>query len=86
MHDNDDGVRWLMARTGTRRIDPVAASRGRLQFTGEYWQGRVIGECWGPIETARYFTTEERDMNPHWPAGHGGEWVAVLVNVPAVTE
>lgn len=85
MHDNDDGVRWLMARTGTRRVDPVAASRGRLRFTGEYWQGRA-SESWGPIETARYYTTAQRDMNPEWPARCGGEWIAVLVNVPAVTE
>lgn len=77
MTEQDDGVRYLMARKGTRR---AINDRGRLFFTGEYWQGRADAS-WGPLATARYYTRDEYQLNPHWPDRCGGEWVEVLVNV-----
>lgn len=72
----DDGVRWLLVRSGTRRIDREAAARGRFQWTGDYWQP---GGGWGPIETARYFSTGDRDVVA--ARGDAVEWVSVFVNV-----
>lgn len=88
----DDGQRWLAVRPGTRRIDRDAAARGRIRWTGDYWQDvQLVGypgpiaEMWGPIETARYFTTAERDVavlcGSRWPVV---EWVSVFVNVDPV--
>lgn len=71
----DDGVRWLLVRSGTRRIDRAAAARGRFQWTGDYWQTTT---WWGPVETARYFTTTDRETLGDPP---GTEWVQVFVNV-----
>lgn len=71
------GVRYLMVRKGTRR---AINDKGRLRFTGDYWQG-TASQSWGPAETARYYTQEQRDMNPEWPARCGGEWLEVLVNI-----
>ena len=80
----DDGVRWLLVRAGTRRIDRDAAARGRIRWTGDYWQGSA-STSWGPIETARYYTTAERDMiYPVGVARVDGEWVQVFVNVDPV--
>ena len=72
----EDGVRWLMVRAGTRRIDPLAASRGRIRWTGDY---RQPGGGWGPYESARLFTTAERVQVA--ARGDGAEWVSVFVNV-----
>lgn len=77
MNRRDDGVRYLMVRAGTRR---AINDRGRLRFTGDYWQGRASAS-WGPLATAHYYTREERDLNPNWAERCGGEWVEVLVNI-----
>lgn len=77
----DDGVRWLAVRPGTRRIDRDAVKRGRIRWAGDYWQADGSG-MWGPVESARYFTTAEREVaitcGSRWPRV---EWMSVFVNV-----
>ena len=83
MTTQDDGVRYLLARKGTRR---AINDRGRLRFTGEYWQRGSDGWwMWGPVETAHYYTREEQRQvawdSVNTGAEIGGDWVEVLVNV-----
>lgn len=75
----DDGVRWLLVRAGTRRIDRDAAARGRIRWTGDYWQ--PVGG-WGAYESARLFTTWA--AVPVAARGESVEWVQVFVNVDPV--
>jgi hypothetical protein len=82
---NGDGVAYLIHRGPM--FCPVAASRGRLAPGGECWHGVGIdgggASLWGRSVGARYFTAAERAERESLAAELGGEWVEVLVEIPA---
>ena len=69
------GVRYIIHRKGTPQF---RNDNGKLVAAGE-WRHRNGG--WGPKE----FATPYRDPR-RVALSPDGEWVAILVNVPAVTD
>jgi hypothetical protein len=68
------GVRYIIHRKGTPQF---RNDNGKLVAAGE-WATR---RGWGPKEFATPYRDPRRVALPD-----GGEWVAMLVNVPAVTD
>jgi hypothetical protein len=81
-HGPAEGVRYIIHRIGTPQFRNTG---GTIAPAGEWWHrgsalSRTGGE-WGSKESATPYRDYRSVTLPD-----GGEWVAVLVNVPAVTD
>jgi hypothetical protein len=76
------GVRYIIHRKGTPQF---RNDNGKLVAAGEWWHqcGPMSGQGgqWGPKSLATPYRDPRRVALPD-----GGEWVRMLVNVPAVTD
>lgn len=72
----DNGVRYLIHKIGTRKIDLRGTGMKYTMPAPEYWHDNPRGGQWGAASTATGYTSQRAAHLPD-----GGEWIEIYVGV-----